>query len=257
MIRSRPLWLIGFVAACSTAPRPAALHPASSPQPQQPPSASVAPRSTVESSSADGTELGNDVDKTLYTLGLILGRNLSSFSLTPREIALVQRGMADQLAGERPLVSVEEYGPRVNELKSKRSSAQVEAELERSAVFLEREAAVPNAQRLPSGVIYRQLAPGSGRSPKATDRVKVNYVGTLADGREFDTSLARHEPAEFPLAGVIPCWTEGLQKMRVGERAVLVCPADVAYGKTGRPPTIRGGAALRYEIELVDVVGSK
>ena len=90
----------------------------------------------------------------------------------------------------------------------------------------------------------RTLTPGKGPHPKATDVVRVNYHGTLTDGNVFDSSVERGEPAEFPLNRVIPCWTEGLQKMKVGGKSQLVCPSNIAYGDRGSPPDIPGGATL-------------
>lgn len=105
-----------------------------------------------------------------------------------------------------------------------------------------------------SGLVYEVLQEGTGESPKATDTVKVHYRGTLVDGTEFDSSYRRNEPAQFALNAVISCWTEGVQKMKVGGKAVLVCPSDLAYGDRGRP-SIPGGATLVFEIELLDIVG--
>jgi FKBP-type peptidyl-prolyl cis-trans isomerase FkpA len=105
----------------------------------------------------------------------------------------------------------------------------------------------------PSGLIYSELKAGTGASPSATDTVKVNYRGTLEDGTEFDSSYKRNEPVSFPLNQVIPCWTEGVQKMKVGGKSKLVCPASIAYGPAGRPPVIPGGATLTFEIELLGI----
>jgi FKBP-type peptidyl-prolyl cis-trans isomerase FkpA len=105
----------------------------------------------------------------------------------------------------------------------------------------------------PSGLIYRSLRDGSGPSPAASDSVKVNYRGTLADGREFDSSYARNEPASFALDHVIKCWTEGVQRMKVGGKAELVCPPQIAYGTRGAGGVIPPGATLRFEIELLEV----
>jgi FKBP-type peptidyl-prolyl cis-trans isomerase FkpA len=118
---------------------------------------------------------------------------------------------------------------------------------------LDKAAAEPGAVRTPSGMVYRELTAGTGQSPQATDTVKVNYRGTLLDGTEFDSSYKRNEPAEFPLNRVIPCWTEGVQHMKVGGKARLTCPANLAYGEQGSPPTIPGGATLIFEIELLGV----
>ena len=105
-----------------------------------------------------------------------------------------------------------------------------------------------------SGLVYREVTAGTGPSPVAADTVRVQYRGTLVNGTEFDSSYARNEPAEFALGGVIGCWTEGLQKMKVGGKARLVCPSDLAYGDEGRP-SIPGGAALIFDIELLGILG--
>jgi FKBP-type peptidyl-prolyl cis-trans isomerase FkpA len=94
---------------------------------------------------------------------------------------------------------------------------------------------------------------GTGPSPAATDVVKVHYHGTFTDGRVFDSSVQRGEPASFPLNGVIPCWTQGLQQMKVGGKAKLTCPPELAYGAQGAPPTIPPNATLVFEVELLEV----
>jgi FKBP-type peptidyl-prolyl cis-trans isomerase FkpA len=121
-----------------------------------------------------------------------------------------------------------------------------------SKAFLDKAAAEPGAQRTASGLVYRVITAGSGASPKATDTVKVHYRGTLISGKEFDSSYG-HAPAEFPLNMVIPCWTEGVQLMKVGGKSRLVCPANIAYGERGAPPDIPGGATLIFEIELLGI----
>lgn len=121
--------------------------------------------------------------------------------------------------------------------------------------FEQKCAAKPGATRSDSGLIYRELRPGTGTSPAATDMVKVNYRGTLIDGKEFDSSYKHNEPAELPLNGVIPCWTEGVQKMKVGGKSELVCPYNIAYGERGNPPVIPGMATLVFEIELLGING--
>ena len=105
----------------------------------------------------------------------------------------------------------------------------------------------------PSGLVYRSLKDGSGASPTAADTVKVHYRGTFPDGREFDSSYKRNEAAQFPLGGVIPCWTEGVQKMKVGGKARLTCPASIAYGSRGAGGTIPPNATLHFEVELLDI----
>lgn len=118
-----------------------------------------------------------------------------------------------------------------------------------SKAYLEKAAAEPGATRTPSGLIYRELRAGTGSAPVATDTVKVNYRGTLVNGKQFDAS----DNVKFPLNQVIPCWTEGVQKMKVGGKAQLVCPSSIGYGDNGQPPEIPGGATLIFEIELLGI----
>jgi FKBP-type peptidyl-prolyl cis-trans isomerase FkpA len=106
----------------------------------------------------------------------------------------------------------------------------------------------------PSGIIFESLKAGSGESPKATDKVRVHYRGTFPDGREFDSSYKRGEPAEFPLNRVIKCWTEGVQMMKPGGKAKLTCPPAMAYGERGAGGVIPPNATLNFEIELLSVV---
>jgi FKBP-type peptidyl-prolyl cis-trans isomerase FkpA len=104
-----------------------------------------------------------------------------------------------------------------------------------------------------SGLVYRSLKDGKGASPAATDTVQVHYRGSFPDGKEFDSSYKRNEPTEFPLNRVIPCWTEGVQKMKVGGKAKLTCPAAIAYGSRGAGGVIPPNATLQFEIELLSV----
>lgn len=106
-----------------------------------------------------------------------------------------------------------------------------------------------------SGLVYRSLKDGTGAQPVATDKVKVHYKGTFPDGREFDSSYKRNEPTEFPLNRVIPCWTEGVQLMKVGGKAKLTCPAAIAYGERGAGGVIPPNATLQFEIELLAING--
>ena len=198
-------------------------------------------------------KLENDDQKTLYALGLIIGRNVASFGLSSSELDIVKAGFADAAQGKKPQVELETYGPKVNQLRSKRMSAKSEEEKKKGKAFEDKAAQEAGAERTASGLVFKSLGGGSGDQPKNTDTVKVNYKGTLIDGTEFDSSYKRGQPAEFPLMGVIPCWTEGLQKMKVGEKARLVCPSTIAYGDQGRPPTIPGGATLVFEVELVGI----
>lgn len=119
------------------------------------------------------------------------------------------------------------------------------------ASYLDTAAREPGAQRFASGLILRTLRPGAGKSPAPGDRVKVSYQGTLTDGTAVDSAP---EPVVMSLGRVIPCWTEGMQRMKVGEKARLVCPSEIAYGEAGRPPTVPGNATLVFDIELHEVL---
>jgi FKBP-type peptidyl-prolyl cis-trans isomerase FkpA len=113
----------------------------------------------------------------------------------------------------------------------------------------------PGAMTTESGLVYRALTEGKGASPSATDTVRVHYRGTLPDGKEFDSSYSRGQPAEFPLNRVIKCWTEGVQKLKVGGKAKLTCPPGIAYGERGAGGVIPPNATLLFEVELLGIVG--
>jgi FKBP-type peptidyl-prolyl cis-trans isomerase FkpA len=204
-----------------------------------------------------------DDDKAFYALGYTLGQRLKSdFSPTKAELELIKKGLSDGITGAKAKVEVETYGPKINQMAQARAQKaaadqQKAAPLqkEKDAPYLEKAAKDKGAVKDPSGLVYVPLKEGTGVQPKATDTVKVHYKGTLTDGTEFDSSLKRGQPAEFPLNGVIKCWTEGLQKMKPGGKAKLVCPSDIAYGDSGRPPKIPGGATLVFEVELLEVKG--
>lgn len=122
-----------------------------------------------------------------------------------------------------------------------------------AADYLQRAAQAPGAVQTSSGLVFRTLTPGTGAQPKANDVVRVHYHGTLPGGKIFDSSVDRGEPAEFRLSQVIPCWTEGVQRMHVGEKAELVCPSAIAYGDRGAGGVIPPGATLVFEVELLAI----
>ena len=113
----------------------------------------------------------------------------------------------------------------------------------------------PGAVTTSSGLVYRSTKDGSGPSPTAADTVRVHYRGTFLDGKEFDSSYSRGQPATFPLGRVIPCWTEGVQLMKVGGKARLICPPGIAYGTRGAGGTIPPNATLHFEVELLGIKG--
>jgi FKBP-type peptidyl-prolyl cis-trans isomerase FkpA len=194
-----------------------------------------------------------DDEKTLYALGLLVGKNLSELGLTKAELATVQHGITDQVTSAKPKVDLMEYQQKIQEFAKKRHDAAVAKGKSEAQGYLEKAAKEPGVEKLPSGLLFKTLVPGKGASPTATDKVKVNYEGKLTNGTVFDSSYARKEPITFPLNGVIKCWTEGVQKMKVGETAQLVCPSDIAYGDAGHPPTIPGGSTLIFKVELLGI----
>src|SRR5262249_12641565 len=160
--------------------------------------------------------------------GLALSRNLGSFNLTPEELATVEAGLSDGLYAKEKKVDLDKYGAKIQELAQARAKVSAEKEKEAAQPDPGKKAKEPGGKALPSGVIYIEEKAGAGDAPKATDRVKVHYTGKLTDGTVFDSSVERGQPATFPLNQVIKCWTEGVQQMKVGGKARLICPADLA-----------------------------
>ena len=197
--------------------------------------------------------LETDDQKTLYALGQAVGENvLKSFNLSAAELAIVAAGLNDSVLGRESKVDMETYGPRIQTLAQQRATAGATAEKQASTAFLDQMAKETGAQRSTTGMIYIPVTAGSGATPSAADTVRVHYHGTLRNGTVFDSSVQRGEPISFPLSGVIPCWTEGVQKMKVGGKAKLVCPSETAYGDGGQGP-IPGGATLVFEVELLGI----
>ncbi len=130
----------------------------------------------------------------------------------------------------------------------------VAAETQGAAEYLAEAARAKGAVKTASGAIVVPLKKGAGPSPKASDTVRVHYTGRLIDGKVFDSSVRRGAPAEFPLGQVIRCWTEGMQKMKVGGKAKLVCPSETAYGAQGAAPVVPPNAVLTFEVELLGIV---
>jgi FKBP-type peptidyl-prolyl cis-trans isomerase FkpA len=191
--------------------------------------------------------------KALYAIGVHIAKQLDFFNFTADEFEYVQQGISDKVNGKKILADPEAYKQQISELAQTRVKVAAEKEKARSKEFLENAAKEKGAQKTDSGLIYTPIKAGAGKQPKSTDVVKVHYTGTLIDGKEFDSSVKRGQPVEFPINQVIKCWSEGVSKMKVGGKAKLVCPSNVAYGDEGRPPVIPGGATLIFEVELLDV----
>ncbi len=201
----------------------------------------------------NASSLETDDQKTLYALGQLMAQNLGQFDLTADELKLVKQGLSDGILGAESKVDMEAFGPKIQSFAQGRAQRLVTSEKEAGTAFLAAAAAEAGAEAAESGLIFTEITAGTGANPAATDRVKVHYHGTLRDGTVFDSSVDRGEPVEFGLNQVIPCWTEGVQKIKVGGKAKLVCPPEIAYGDTPRPPKIPGGATLVFEVELLEI----
>ena len=234
-------------ASAPAAPKPAAPKPAAP--------AAVAPKPLAAGKVPARTAAPlTDDQKPVYALGLLMQRSLNQFDLSAAELDILKRALTDA-AASRPAIDIDEWGPKIEAFAAARAERATAREKAASVAYLTKTAAEAGVVRTNSGLIYRDVSPGTGPSPTANDTVKVHYRGTLINGTEFDSSYKRNEPAQFPLRGVIPCWTEGVQRMKVGGKARLVCPSDLAYGDAGRP-SIPGGAALVFEIELLEIIAA-
>ena len=195
-----------------------------------------------------------DDERVIYTLGRALGRNVAPFALTAAEVKILNDGLRDEVSKKSSPVDLPAYSAKINDMLRARMGAAAAKEgakgKEYAAAFMKEE----GVKEIPGGGWIKHLTQGTGQMPTAADTVKVHYRGTLIDGTEFDSSYKRGEPIESGLSnGLIQCWLKGVPLIKEGGKAKLVCPSDVAYGDEGRPPTIKGGATLVFEIELVDI----
>ncbi len=212
---------------------------------------------TAAATASPSPQTLSDDEKAVYALGAAMGeqasRQLTPLKLTPAEMEVFKKGLAASLAGQKPEYALEQYGSRLQARAAAGASAAAADAKQKGAAFQAQAAQEPGAVKTASGLVFKSLRPGNGRSPKPTDVVQVNYRGTLMDGTEFDASAKHGGPAVFPLNQVIPCWTEGVGRMKPGEQARLVCPSEIAYGDNGQPPAIPPGATLVFEVELLGI----
>jgi FKBP-type peptidyl-prolyl cis-trans isomerase FklB len=204
-------------------------------------------------------ELKDQKDKESYSLGYQFGQNLK-FQGVDINLDVYTSGLKDALGGKEPQMSQEEIRAAIMELQ-KRITAERQKEmkemaaknLDESKKFLAENQKKEGIKTLPSGLQYKVIGEGSGKTPQATDTVTVNYKGTLIDGTEFDSSYKRGQPATFKVNGVIKGWTEALQLMKEGSKWQLFIPPDLAYGERGAGRTIPPGSTLIFEVELISV----
>jgi len=194
----------------------------------------------------------NEDEKYMYFWGTTFGEQLSAAGISdPRDVQWVLKGLQDQVARAAPEFG-EEYPSMLSNYLLRRSKAAAEAEAAVSKEYVSAMAAENGARRTASGLVFREIEAGRGAEPTGESRVKVHYTGTLRDGRVFDSSLTRNQALETRLDRVIPCWKEAIPMMRVGGKAKITCPAELAYGNRGNRG-IPGGAALTFEVELLEV----
>ena len=208
---------------------------------------------TMIASGASAQEPKTEEQKILYAVGLNVARELKVFNLTPTELEFVKQGLGDAVNGKKLAVDANAYESKVQQLAAARRKVAGEKQAIIGKAFLNKAASEKGAVKTDSGLVFLSLREGSGASPAPTDTVKVNYRGTFIDGTEFDSSYKRNQPAEFVLNQVVKAWTEGLQKMKVGGKAKLVCPPSLAYGDQGAGATIPPNATLVFEVELLEI----
>jgi FKBP-type peptidyl-prolyl cis-trans isomerase FklB len=208
---------------------------------------------------ADAPELKGDKEKLSYSIGMDIGGNLKRQSVEV-DPDLLAKGVKDSYGGGKTLLTEDEARLAITTFQKalmakKAETMRILAEKNKAdgEKFLAENARKEGVKTLPSGLQYKEIAPGTGKSPKTTDTVTTHYKGTLIDGTEFDSSYKRGEPATFPVSGVIPGWTEALQLMKEGAKWQLFVPSNLAYGEQGAGREIGPNAALIFEVELISV----
>ncbi len=209
----------------------------------QPPAAASPPPKTLK-------------EQASYGIGFNIGHNLKEDGLDV-DPAMLARGLVDALGGAQPQLTEQEIAKALEEFQKvveQQMAQRAGKAAQEGEAFLAANAKKEGVVVLPSGLQYKVLKQGTGASPTTTDVVRTHYHGTFINGKVFDSSVERGEPAEFPVNGVIPGWTEALQLMKVGDKWQLFIPAKLAYGKRGSPGGIAPDTTLVFEVELLDIV---
>lgn len=193
-------------------------------------------------------------DEVSYTLGLSIGQNFKASGIKAITSEDFIAGLQDALAEREPQMTTERAREVINQLFMRLQQEESELNAAAGKEYQEIMRHKSGVVTLPNGLQYEIIKEGSGAKPKATDKVRVHYHGTLINGVVFDSSVERGEPAEFPLNAVIPGWTEILQLMPVGSKWRVVIPSELAYGSRGAGDVIRPNMTLIFEIELLDIV---
>jgi FKBP-type peptidyl-prolyl cis-trans isomerase FklB len=218
---------------------------------------------TTKAHAAENQALGNDKDKASYAVGVSVAREMQkqAYDLNP---ALFAQGFQDAFSGSKTLLTDEEMAALIVALQQSMMQKQVEAQKaagdknkKEGEAFLAANKTKKGVQTTASGLQYKILKEGTGKTPKADDSVTTHYRGTLIDGTEFDSSYKRNEPATLPVNGVIAGWSEALQMMKTGAKWQLFIPPDLAYGERGAGGVIGPHAVLIFEIELLSIDAAK
>lgn len=208
---------------------------------------------------AESGSLKSQKDKVSYSIGINMGRNLKQegIDIDPDHFS---KGVKDSLTGAKPSLSDEEMMAVLAGFQKEMAAKQAEKmkivgekNKKDGEAFLAENKKKEGVKTLPSGLQYKVLKEGTGKKPKATDKVATHYQGTLIDGTEFDSSYKRNKPAVFPVNGVIPGWSEALQLMKVGSKWQLVIPSKLAYGERAAGPLIGPNAVLLFTMELISI----
>lgn len=206
------------------------------------------------------TDLTNRTDSISYALGMDVGRNIGSLDMG-LSADMIYQGLKDAFGGEESQLSDAQVKALMQAFQNEARAAQMKAQQQKGEeakakgeAFLAENAEKDSVQVTDSGLQYKVLRPGDGPKPAATDKVRVHYEGRLLSGKVFDSSYKRGEPIEFPLNGVIPGWTEGVQLMSVGAKYRLFVPSNLAYGQRGAGQDIGPNETLIFDVELLDIV---
>ncbi|MFD2571117.1 FKBP-type peptidyl-prolyl cis-trans isomerase [Spirosoma soli] len=240
-----------FIAGSATAQvkKPAVTKPASG------------AKATTKVKPATGATLASSQDSISYSIGLFMAQNMQQQGITSVNSALLAKGLEDAMKGQQGPLSLEQASQVMSSFMQKRTAARSAENQKLSAenkkvgdAFLAENKTKPGVTTTASGLQYSVEKEGTGAKPTATDRVKVHYTGKLLDGKVFDSSVERGQPAEFGVTEVIKGWTEALQLMPVGSKWKLYIPAELAYGDRGAGQEIKPGSTLVFDVELLDIV---
>lgn len=205
-----------------------------------------------------GSEIATEEQKAFYFLGSSFGKQISAqlkaLNMSAEEQEIFERGFSEAMTGQSMALDEQVYGPKINEIAQERMLASAAEESAASGEYLNQMAAEEGAMTTESGIVVREIVAGTGEMPTSDSTVKAHYHGTLRDGTVFDSSVERGQPFSATLSSVIPCWREAIPMIKVGGKSKITCPAELAYGTNGSPPKIPGGAALTFEVELLEIV---